>query len=643
MVDRREAAALGAMAIAAAALIALRRRRIRNRPVLLWLRHRLRVHDSSAFTDARALGSPTLCVVYTWQHGHGATPTAASAFEAAAISALDKQLQQHGNNLTVLCPPSSTLEVAAIASYAKLVDAAYVLVDCAADAADDAVTSLLEAALETCDIRVATARADDATLLSADDMHATLGRCRTGGGGKVLRWASFLATSMRATPPPPSPPPSAPLPPAPPHLAAAAGLTVPPTRVVSAEEVLEWACRRRWAQRMLGSWSDVSEAGAHRRAADAGEASRRAQQDASTDIGEATRSEVQAKEALAATAEDCAAPPMAANSADGAADGGGDGVVAGVVASEAGGAGVGGARPSRLSPFLRFGVISPRACAALGVRQRDLLWRDWSQLCWRSLGAMRRQQPIVPPLDTACLAIGDGGRCPPLFASADEAFDAWCVGRTGAPIVDAGMRQLWVEGWMPRRVRLLCACCLTEGLGVDWRRGRDWFAYTLIDHDPAINECMWQNAGLCGVDSFYRALPWERHVDSDDDDAEGEYVRAWLHELEAPPAVELRWPPRLLAAVARPRPPHADVMATASARRDLLRDAYWASGLVSRTGIKAAGGEAVGVGRLGFDELKQRVARRAQKRWSGSGSDRVDDLPELREPRKAKSGGMKRA
>ena len=79
-----------------------------------------------------------------------------------------------------------------------------------------------------------------------------------------------------------------------------------------------------------------------------------------------------------------------------------------------------------------------------------------------------------------------------------DAFEAWCVGRTGAPLVDAGMVQLWSTGWIPRRVRLLCAACLVEGLGLDWRLGRDWFAYTLTDHDYAINETMWQNAGLVG-------------------------------------------------------------------------------------------------------------------------------------------------
>ena len=58
-----------------------------------------------------------------------------------------------------------------------------------------------------------------------------------------------------------------------------------------------------------------------------------------------------------------------------------------------------------------------------------------------------------------------------LGLSEAEAFEAWCVGRTGAPLVDAAMAQLWVTGWMPRRMRLLCASCLVEGLGPDWRLG----------------------------------------------------------------------------------------------------------------------------------------------------------------------------
>ena len=87
--------------------------------------------------------------------------------------------------------------------------------------------------------------------------------------------------------------------------------------------------------------------------------------------------------------------------------------------------------------------------------------------------------PTAPPAWRGILGLSDA-----------EAFEAWCTGRTGAPLVDAGMVQLWACGWMPRRIRLLCAACLVEGFGLDWRLGRDWFAYALTDHDFAINEVL---------------------------------------------------------------------------------------------------------------------------------------------------------
>ena len=201
-----------------------------------------------------------------------------------------------------------------------------------------------------------------------------------------------------------------------------------------------------------------------------------------------------------------------------------------------------------------------------------------------------------------------------------EAFEAWCTGRTGAPLVDAGMLQLWACGWMPRRIRLLCASCLVEGMGLDWRLGRDWFAYALIDHDPFINACMWQNAGLCGVDPFYRGLRWDivpngendeyvqpapppttasmiapttapsaaRRPPPADDESSGyvgsnSYSRVWLAlaPSELPP-----WPPALRAATRRPRPPIERVQEAAAARRAHLKRAYQLGGRISRVGVR---------------------------------------------------------
>eukprot|EP00977_Amphora_coffeiformis_P003637 scaffold710_cov171-Amphora_coffeaeformis.AAC.6 len=174
-------------------------------------------------------------------------------------------------------------------------------------------------------------------------------------------------------------------------------------------------------------------------------------------------------------------------------------------------------KDTKLSPYLRWGLISPRQAYQEGVRKRDLLWRDWSHLCYRRVNPLRQGEPVLPYLDGCCASNILSQRY------GEDLFRAWCRGETGFLMVDAGMRQLWCEGWMPRKVRLLAASCLVEGLGLDWRKGRDWFEHTLVDHDPAINELMWQNAGFCGIDLFYRGLKWES-VESQEDRI---YVERW--------------------------------------------------------------------------------------------------------------------
>jgi len=197
---------------------------------------------------------------------------------------------------------------------------------------------------------------------------------------------------------------------------------------------------------------------------------------------------------------------------------------------------------TKLSPFLRWGLISPRQAAAAGVRQRDLLWRDWSHVCYhRMLQPLQRGDPVVELLDRCYMYKQNDDKNNKNNDSTDNdeeelKFRAWCVGNTGAPLVDAGMRQLWLEGWMPRQVRLVCASCLVEGLQIDWRKGRDWFEHTLVDHDFAINEMMWQNAGFCGVDPFYRGMEWEKSIQ--DEDHYAEYVDHYLNQ-------QLNWPLKL--------------------------------------------------------------------------------------------------
>lgn len=112
-------------------------------------------------------------------------------------------------------------------------------------------------------------------------------------------------------------------------------------------------------------------------------------------------------------------------------------------------------------------------------------------------------------------------------------FDAWCEGRTGFPIVDAGMRQLRATGWMHNRVRMIVASFLTKDLLVDWRWGDRWFMQQLLDGDLAPNNGGWQWAASTGVDPqpYFRIFNPESQ--SERFDPTGAYIQQWVPELSA--------------------------------------------------------------------------------------------------------------
>jgi deoxyribodipyrimidine photo-lyase len=113
----------------------------------------------------------------------------------------------------------------------------------------------------------------------------------------------------------------------------------------------------------------------------------------------------------------------------------------------------------------------------------------------------------------------------------DEWLRAWQRGRTGIPLVDAGMRELWTTGWMHNRVRMVVASLLTKNLRQNWVDGARWFWDTLVDADLANNTLGWQWTAGCGADAapFFRifnpALQAERY------DPRRVYLRRWLPEL----------------------------------------------------------------------------------------------------------------
>ncbi|HZP21213.1 MAG TPA: deoxyribodipyrimidine photo-lyase [Bauldia sp.] len=191
---------------------------------------------------------------------------------------------------------------------------------------------------------------------------------------------------------------------------------------------------------------------------------------------------------------------------------------------------------SMLSPHLRFGEISPHQLwhavegAAAGKIRSELGWREFA---WHTLDAFP---------DMAKRNINQAFDALPWEEPYEDDMWAWRRGRTGFPIVDAGMRQLWQTGWMHNRVRMIAASFLTKDLLVDWRLGEAWFWDTLVDADPANNPFNWQWVAGTGLHAqpFFRifnpVLQGERF------DPDGAYVRTYVPELAALPAKYIHKP-----------------------------------------------------------------------------------------------------
>jgi deoxyribodipyrimidine photo-lyase len=178
---------------------------------------------------------------------------------------------------------------------------------------------------------------------------------------------------------------------------------------------------------------------------------------------------------------------------------------------------------SRLSPYLHLGCLSPRE---LEERVPSDAFRR--QLCWRDFYA----HVLLHFPGNARSEHQDRYRGTLPWSRSRRHFEAWCEGRTGYPLVDAGMRQLKAEGWMHNRARLVVGSFLTKDLGIDWRWGERWFMRLLLDGDQASNNGNWQWIASVGVDpqpAFRRMFNPERQQARFDPD--GEYVRRYVAEL----------------------------------------------------------------------------------------------------------------
>nr|MCU0346556.1 DNA photolyase family protein [Saprospiraceae bacterium] len=177
---------------------------------------------------------------------------------------------------------------------------------------------------------------------------------------------------------------------------------------------------------------------------------------------------------------------------------------------------------SRLGLHFRFGTISIREKArkALALNKtylNELIWRDFYAMILANF-----QHVVGQPFRAAYADIP--------WRNDEREFKAWCEGRTGYPLVDAGMRELNTTGYMHNRVRMVVASFLTKHLLIDWRWGEAYFAKKLLDFDLASNNGGWQWAAGCGTDAapYFRIFNPDSQQEKFDKDLK--YVKKWVPE-----------------------------------------------------------------------------------------------------------------
>ncbi|MEM7463776.1 MAG: deoxyribodipyrimidine photo-lyase [Pseudomonadota bacterium] len=195
---------------------------------------------------------------------------------------------------------------------------------------------------------------------------------------------------------------------------------------------------------------------------------------------------------------------------------------------------------SRLSPYLRYGLVSPYQLWHAAVEAdapendklkfcKELVWREFSyhllyhfpSLGWQNFNSSFDDFP---------------------WLKESRDIKAWQKGKTGYPLVDAGMRELWHTGYMHNRVRMVTASFLIKHLMVDWRVGERWFWDTLVDADPASNTASWQWVAGSGADAAPYFRIFNPIIQGKKFDPDGTYVRKWVPELSGLPDKYLHEP-----------------------------------------------------------------------------------------------------
>ncbi|MFM6945176.1 MAG: cryptochrome/photolyase family protein [Bacteroidota bacterium] len=179
---------------------------------------------------------------------------------------------------------------------------------------------------------------------------------------------------------------------------------------------------------------------------------------------------------------------------------------------------------SKLGIHLRFGTISIRQLVRKAIETNEtflneLIWREFYQMIlWHFPhvvnGAFKPKYNAIK------------------WSENETHFKAWCEGKTGYPIVDAGMRELVATGYMHNRVRMIVASFLTKHLLIDWKKGADFFALHLLDFDLAANNGGWQWAAGCGCDAAPYFRVFNPYLQTIKFDKELHYIKKWVPEFE---------------------------------------------------------------------------------------------------------------
>jgi deoxyribodipyrimidine photo-lyase len=201
---------------------------------------------------------------------------------------------------------------------------------------------------------------------------------------------------------------------------------------------------------------------------------------------------------------------------------------------------------SQLSPYLRFGMVSPRVMALHAEQAiaaaptpsarkgaetwlNELIWREFYQAILAAFPQVRTQS-FRPGYDNIA------------WRNDTDHFAAWCAGQTGYPFIDAAMRQLQQIGWMHNRARMVVAAFMVKDLLIDWRWGERWFMQMLLDGDPAANNGGWQWAAGTGTDAAPYFRIFNPITQSEKFDPEGVYIRRFVPELARVPTTFIHVP-----------------------------------------------------------------------------------------------------